>query len=294
MHVILGGTGTVGSALARLLLDRGEEVTVVTRDAGKRAEWSARGASVAVADVHDTPRLREALAAGERLYLLNPPAPFDTDTDAVENAAVDSILAALDGLEPERVVAHSTYGAQQGEALGDLNVLYRLEQGLEDKPYPVYFLRAAYYFKNWDMGIEEARESGVLTSFFPEDLPLPMVAAGDLAEAGAIFLATDECPPGVHHVEGPRRYTPRDVAAAIGGRLGRDIEVSVVPEDGWEGAFRAAGFSAPAARSYARMTAITRYQRYEMPAMPRRGRITLDSYFADKDWDRAAAPVAIA
>ncbi|MFS2017377.1 NAD-dependent epimerase/dehydratase family protein [Massilia sp. CT11-108] len=37
MHIIIGGTGHVGSATARALLRRGEPVTVVTRNAGHAA-----------------------------------------------------------------------------------------------------------------------------------------------------------------------------------------------------------------------------------------------------------------
>ena len=39
MHIILGGTGHMGSATARALLDKGEPVTIVTRDPSKGAGW---------------------------------------------------------------------------------------------------------------------------------------------------------------------------------------------------------------------------------------------------------------
>ena len=46
----------------------------------------------------------------------------------------------------------------------------------------------------------------------------------------------------------------------------------------WEETFRALGFSPAAARSYARMTAITVDGDYEMPQDPVRGAVTLDDY----------------
>ena len=74
MHVILGGTGHIGSALAQALLDCDEPVLIVTHDADKRSDWGARGAEVAVVDVADTHALREVFRRGTRAFLLNPPA----------------------------------------------------------------------------------------------------------------------------------------------------------------------------------------------------------------------------
>jgi uncharacterized protein YbjT (DUF2867 family) len=277
MYIIVGGTGHVGSQLAARLSERGEPVTIVTRSRAKAGEWESRGAHIAIADINDVSRLREVLSQGTRLFLLNPPAPPDTDTDLVERRSVASILEALEGLTPERIVAHSTYGAQPGHALGDLSVLYDLEQGLKDKPYPVYVIRAAYYFSNWDIALDEARKRGAITSFFPEDFVLPMVAPADLGTAAATLIASDEHEPGIHHVEGPRRYTPRDVADAIGRSLDRTVRVSVIPESQWESAFCKAGFSQAAAQSYARMTAVFLHD-YRAPDAAWRGTTSVDDY----------------
>jgi uncharacterized protein YbjT (DUF2867 family) len=233
-----------------------------------------------VVDVNDVAQLRRVFSQGTRLFLLNPPAQPHTDTDKLERRSVASILEALDGLSPERVVAQSTYGAQPGHAIGDLSVLFGLEQGLKDKPYPVHIVRAAYYFSNWDMAVEEARMGNTITSFYPEDFALPMVAPADLGAAAAAVIATDEYEPGIHHVEGPARYSPRDVADAIGRSINRRVDVLVVPERDWVQAYRQAGFSEAAAHSYARMTAATRHQRYELPSNPCRGRTSLLDYFS--------------
>lgn len=74
MHIILGGTGQVGSATAQALLDKGEAVTVVTRDAQRADELASKGAHVAVADLRDTDRLNKIFRSGRRAFLLNPSA----------------------------------------------------------------------------------------------------------------------------------------------------------------------------------------------------------------------------
>jgi hypothetical protein len=62
--------------------------------------------------------------------LLNPPADTTKDTDVIERRTVANILMALEGSGLEKVVAESTGGAQPRDRIGDLNVLWELEEGL--------------------------------------------------------------------------------------------------------------------------------------------------------------------
>ncbi|MCF0060261.1 NAD(P)H-binding protein [Dyadobacter chenwenxiniae] len=148
MYIILGATGHVGSAVAETLLTKGERVTVVTRDPAKSDQWKQKGAEVAVADVHDVKRLRQIFQTGKRLFLLNPPASPDTDTVAEEKKSLASIMAAVEGSDFEKIVAQSTYGAHDGEGVGDLGVLYELEQKLSESRIPFSVVRGAYYMSN--------------------------------------------------------------------------------------------------------------------------------------------------
>src|ERR1051325_6737007 len=109
MHIILGATGHIGSTLTRLLLEQKAPVTLVVRNAEKAVKWQQQGAQVAIADVLDTQRLHDIFETGERLYLLNPNAPPDTDTATEEQRRATSILQALQGSGIQKVVAQSTY-----------------------------------------------------------------------------------------------------------------------------------------------------------------------------------------
>lgn len=277
MHIVLGGTGHVGSALALALIARGEAVTVVSRDPDKRGEWEARGAQVALADVHDTAGLRRVFRQGRRLFLLNPPAEVSTDTDAVEKASLYSILAALEDSGLEKIVAESTYGAQPIERAGDLGVLYAMERALESQSIPYSVIRAAYYMSNWDAALATARADGVVRSFLPATFRLPMVAPRDLGLAAAELMTAPADERRLRYVEGPRRYTPADVAVCFASALGREVRVEEVPRDRWVEGFRELGFSQPAAESYAAMTAAT-VDGLELADDPLRGSTTLREY----------------
>lgn len=278
MFVILGSTGHVGSAVTRTLLEQGEAVTVVTRD-GSRAEPLRRlGAKVVVADLNDVAGMRGIFRTGTRLFLLNPPAAPDTDTDAVEKRTARLLLDAIHGSGLEKIVAQSTIGAQPGERLGDLSTLWSMEEGLRSQPIPHSILRSAYYMSNWDAMLAIAREQGVLPTMYPADLEFPMVSPLDLGRVAADLLKAHLGAAGIHYVEGPERYSARDVAAAFARALGRKIEPVATPRAEWERAYRKLGFSEAAAQSYARMTAIGVDGDYDMPEETIRGTVTLQTH----------------
>lgn len=282
MFIILGGTGHVGSATATELLKDGQRVTIVTRDGSKAEPLRQQGAEVAIADVYDVDVMRAVFRSGKRLFLLNPPAAPDTDTDRTEKDTIRHLLAAIDGSGLEKIVAESTYGAQPGDEIGDLNTLYAMEEGLHGQAVPYSIIRAAYYMSNWDMMIEPARKDGVLPTMYPRDLAIPMVAPADLGKVAARLLTEPIDSTGTHYVEGPDSYSSGDVAAAISFALGKPVEPVVTPRDQWESAYRKLGFSGAASRSYSRMTAITVDGDYDMPDTPIRGSTTLQEYVGSR------------
>lgn len=278
MVIIMGGTGHVGSATAAELLKRGEAVTIVTRDPDRAAGWRAKGVKLVQADVEDISSLRAAFQHGQRAFLLNPPADTSTDTDVVERRTVANILQALEGSGLEKVVAESTGGARPGERLGDLNVLWQLEEGLRRQSIPAAINRAGYYMSNWDGPLETAASTGKLPTMFPADVPIPMVAPDDLGKVAADRLLSPLGDVGVRYIEGPRRYSSDDVAKAFSAVLGKPVELSVTPRGQWKDAFLQLGFSDAAADSYARMTAVSLDGGFDLSDDPIRGTTTLEMY----------------
>jgi uncharacterized protein YbjT (DUF2867 family) len=287
MYVVMGATGHVGAAVADTLLAGGEDVTIVTRRPERAGRWRDKGASVATADVEDVASLKAAFRRGRRAFLLNPPADIAGDTDATERRTIANILTALEDSGLEKVVAASTFGARPGQGIGDLTTLWDLEEGLRRQPIPAAINRGAYYMSNWTSMLETVAETGTLPSMFLADMRIPMVAPADLGEAAAARLLTPLDDVGVRYVEGPQRYTPQDVAQAMSRTLGRDVVLEVVPRDQWEAAYKGWGFSAEAARAYAKMTAVTLDEDFDQPADVVRGHVSLADFIAAA-WVRAA------
>jgi uncharacterized protein YbjT (DUF2867 family) len=278
MHIILGATGHVGSALVDALLARGEPVAMVVRDRTKARPFEIRGARVEIADIHDVDALRRVYRLGSRLFMLNPPAAPSMDTQTEERETVANMLRALQDSALEKVVAESTFGARPGELIGDLNVLYEMEQGLEHSGIPHSVIRAAYYMGNWDAALETARTEGVVRTFFPVDLKIPMVAPKDLGEVAAELMTAPIAQTTRVQVEGPARYSSADVAAAFANALHREVKAEVIPERNWIDTFKAFGFSDQAATSYANMTRTVCEDEFPPIEETLHGKISLDDY----------------
>jgi NAD(P)H dehydrogenase (quinone) len=245
MYVITGITGKVGGAVAQALLQAGQPVRAVVRDPAKGPAWASRGCEVALADMNDEAGLTQAFMDAEAVFVLLPP-HFDPSAGFAETRRLVAALhSALQAARPQRVVCISTVGAQaQQQSL--LSQLSLLEQGLGSLPMPVTFLRPAWFMENAAWDIAPARESGVIPSFLqPLDRAIPMVATTDVGRTAAGLLQETWSGRRVVELEGPRRYSPNDIAACLASLLRTGVQAEAVPRETWQCCFSAQGMKNP-------------------------------------------------
>ncbi|WP_420993220.1 NmrA family NAD(P)-binding protein [Cupriavidus sp. 30B13] len=248
MFALTGITGQVGGVLARALLSAGKDVRAVVRSQHKGAGWAAQGCEVALADMNDAQALQRAFSGAEGVFVLLPPV-YDPSPDLSESRRVVAALrAALLAARPPRVVCLSTIGAQAAEP-NLLQQLSHMERELGTLPMPVAFLRAGWFVENTLWDIEQARATGVMASFLqPLDQPVPMVATADVGRVAAELLQQSWEGTRVVELEGPRRVTPLELAAALSVALGREVKARALPRGEWEALFRAQGMNNPVPR----------------------------------------------
>lgn len=242
MYAVMGITGQVGSAVADTLLASGKQVRAIVRNPEKASAWSARGVELAVADYDDSSALESAFRNAEGVFVMIPP-NFAPSPDRSEiRATIASIRAALDKARPAKLVYLSSIGAQQTHGIGLITALHMLEEQFGSLPIPSAFLRAGWFMENslWD--VAAAREQGKLFSYLqPLDHPFPLVATKDIGRIGAETLLQNWSGNRFIEVAGPRRYTPRELAAAFTTALHREVEPIAVPRDTWITNFVAQG-----------------------------------------------------
>lgn len=282
MHIITGGTGNVGTVLSHALLDKKEKITIVSRSSMNVERWASQGAHVAVADIYNTEAIHEIFQTGSAIFLLNPPADPMTDVETLELKSVNSLLQALKNIHVEKIVVQSTMGAQKGKSIGDLGILHELEQGVARLGQPYSIIRPAYFMSNWANLLTQVIKQSELTSFYPADLKIPMVAPQDIGNLAA-ELMTKTNTPIINNIEGPETYSPNDVAIAFSEALNKKVKVTVVPQEEWMATFLKMGFSRKAAKSFTGMTEVSLKIFRSQPDNHDniRGKVSLQNYIND-------------
>jgi len=248
MFAITGITGQVGGTVARALIDNGQRVRAVVRNAEKGAAWARKGCEVAVADLYDAAALKKAFAGVQGVFFLLPPV-FDPSPDFNEaRRVIAAVREALEVAQPSKVVSLSTIGAQALQP--NLLQQHQLqEKSLGTLPLPITFLRAAWFMENATWDVAPARTTGVIPSFlYPLDKPVPMVATEDIGCVAAELLQETWQGRRVVELEGAR-LSPNDIAAAFGRVLEREVRTEAVPRATWEALFKSQGMKNPVPRA---------------------------------------------
>ncbi|MFC4527341.1 NmrA family NAD(P)-binding protein [Dyella halodurans] len=247
MFAIMGVTGQVGGHVARRLLDAGQQVRVVVRDAAKAQSWLDRGCETTEASIDDVERLTSALQGVDGAFLMIPPDYDPAPGFPRIHQIIDSVCAAVEATRPGKVVFLSSVGAHVQE-FSLLNNARMIEQALRTLPVPTAFVRPAWFMENaaWDV---VAARSGTAPSFLqPLDHPIPMVATADIGHTVADVLLEQWTGSRVVELEGPRRYSANDIATGFATVLGHPVRMEPVPRDTWEALFRAQGMQHPEPR----------------------------------------------
>jgi uncharacterized protein YbjT (DUF2867 family) len=238
MYAIMGITGQVGSAAAKYLLERGERVRAIVRNRSRAAAWAARGAEIVVADWSDAEALTAAFTGVEGVFVMLP-ANFAPSADFAEpRALIDTLVTALRKARPPKVVALSSIGAQQSRNLGLITQLHLLEQALDALPLPRAHVRAAWFMENLRWDVPLAQFEGRLVSYLsPLDRAIPMVSTDDVGRTIANTLIETWFGRRAIEVEGPRRYSPLDMAQSLAAVLEHDVETTAIPREQWAARF---------------------------------------------------------
>ncbi len=285
MYVVTGVTGRTGAATAQALIEAGERVRVVVRDAAKGEGWARKGAEVAVADLADVPALSDALSGAKGAYLLVPPFYGAAAPIARGQALASAIAEAVAAARLPKLVALSSIGADLPEGTGLILVNRAIEQHLAATGTAATFLRAAYFMENWAEVAGAAAAQGVLPSFLaPLDRAIPMVATADIGRAAAEALRGDWTGIRTIGLEGPAGYSPNDVAAAFARVLGRPVQAVAVPEADWPAALSQAGLSPDAVDGFVELNRAVNSGHVDFATDPaaghRRGRPPIDTVVA--------------
>ncbi len=212
-HLVLGGTGTIGSAVVRGLLARGESVKVVTRSAEKSRSLP-RGARGVVGDLM-APNTYGALFSDlENVFVVASVSPTELH-EAL--AAVNESRRA----RARRIVYLSIHDAEKAPHVPHIAVKLVVEQAVKEAGIPFTILRPNSFFQN-DYWSQQA----ILQGIYPDPIGgvgLSRVDARDIGDAAVNALTQPGFEGRTFPIVGPQNLTGKDCARIYGEALGREV-----------------------------------------------------------------------
>jgi uncharacterized protein YbjT (DUF2867 family) len=198
-------------------------VRAVGRQGERLAPLVAKGAEARTGDLKDAAFVTEAFRGADAVFAMVPPHYNVPDIRADQRRIGASLVEALEDAAVPRAVALSSVGARLPSGTGPIAGLHEFEEMLRTvSGLSVVVLRAAFFMENHLASLPLIKSAGTNGSSLRGDLPLPMVATGDIAAAAAeIFSGLAFKGHSVRDVLGPRDYTMREATALLGAAIGK-------------------------------------------------------------------------
>lgn len=256
--LVIGGTGTVGSAVVRELVARGVPVRVLTRHP-ERARLPD-GAEAVAGDLLDPATVRSVFHGCSGVFMLNPVSPTET-----HEGLMGVLGAGAAGVR--RFVYLTIHRLETTPYLPHFASKRPVEAALRESAMAWTLLRPNNFFQN-DLWFREALlEHGI----YPQPFGLAglsRVDVHDIAEAAAIALTASDSAHErrTYELVGPEILTAQETAQIWGEVLGRHIAYGGDDLDAWE---RAARTQLPAWMAYDFRLMYGWFQAHGLAATPR-------------------------
>lgn len=253
MYVILGATGRVGNTVIESLLPN-KKITAVFRDSQKAQALQNKGVSVRITDYLDTEELQLAFRGAKTVFLITSENLQSLAIFKDNEKLLKNYETAIQTNEVQKILALSSFGAQHNN--GTVNLLFSHQLEKINIPYSPtkIFLRPAYYFSNWLNYLPIIKEQGVLPTFFPPELKIHMISPKTVGQFAAKLMEDKKLSSKTIEVEGPERYSAKDIVEIFSHVLKQKIEVMHIPREKWEENLSTAGFSKSAIKGLIKMT----------------------------------------
>ncbi|QRY81363.1 NAD(P)H-binding protein [Pseudomonas sp. PDNC002] len=257
MITVMGATGRTGSRICHTLLEAGVPVRALGRSAERLAPLAAAGAQIAVGEPNDAAFLSEAFRGVEAVYTLLAYGPDTEDYRRQQAAQGEAITQAIGHSGVRNVVFLSSVGAEVSSGTGPIISMHDQEQRLRAVPADVniLMLRAGALFENLYGALEIVRAYGCYSDAVAADVPVPMVASADVADAAArALLDRDWRGVQVRELLGQRDVSYAEATRLLGAAIGLpDLPYIQVSAEELTGALLQAGYTPSIAGCYAEL-----------------------------------------
>ncbi len=190
--VVTTPTGNIGSKLSERLLEAGQDLVVVARDAAKVAALAERGAEVIVGSHADPEIMKLATQGADALFLVAPPNMVSEDLVSEYRNYAEAAAEAIRANKIDHVVHLSSVGAEKDGGTGPILGLHHNEKILAEVAENIVQLRPGYFMENTLWQAQSIQQAGSMFTSFQDDTPIPMIATADIAERAAELLTRSD------------------------------------------------------------------------------------------------------
>lgn len=209
MILVTGATGNVGGAVIRALVDSGEQVRAVVRDANRAS--LPKGVERAVGDLNEPGTLSPHLRGVTAAFLLS------------GYEGLEEILANMRRAGVERVVLLSSSSAPTGDETNAVARYHiRSERSVRESGLGWTFLQPNTFMTNTYQWTAQLGEGDVIRAPFP-DVRVATVDPDDVGAVAALALRTGGSDRHAYRLTGPQALSPADRVAILAEVLGRAL-----------------------------------------------------------------------
>jgi len=201
--------------------------------------------------------MKQAFQGADAVYTLLPYKVGEPNYRATQTLLGEAIIEGIRGSGVKNVVFVSSLGADQPAGTGMIDTMRELEQRLRSlvKSTPglnVLCLRAGSFFENFYAALDVIKHEGINADAVHPDLPIPMIASSDIADAAvAALTARDWQGFVVRELLGQRDLSYAEATRILGERIGLpELQYVQLSYDDLEQTLRAGGFAADVAPLY--------------------------------------------
>lgn len=224
MILVTGATGTVGSEVVKLLLEKEQPVRILTRNPDKVKNLEEKGVEVIEGDFNQDESLDSACIDCERVFLLS-----SADLNQVEMHT--NLIMAARRWEVSHVVRMSALGVRPGTDNKLLQLHDDCEKALEESGMAWTHLKPHYFMQNFLMYVPMIQEHSAI--FAPmQDVKISMVDVRDIASVAVAALTGDGHANKSYEITGPEAISFDEAATKLGAAIGNELKyVNVSPEE---------------------------------------------------------------
>jgi uncharacterized protein YbjT (DUF2867 family) len=232
MITVMAATGRIGKRITEQLLKANVKVRALGRSKNKLSQLNNAGAETFAGEADAAAFLAGAFRGADAVYTLLPYDPQESAYYAQQSRVGEAIIEAVRQSGVRHVVFLSSVGADQPTGTGMIESMHAQEQRLRRlEGTNVLILRPGPFFENLYGILELIKHEGISGDSFAPDLPLPMVATRDIADAAVEALqARNWKGVAVRELLGQRDISFAEVTRIIGERIGKpDLEYVQFP-----------------------------------------------------------------